>query len=505
MKQESDLDFSPGFIDALESIAGDPWTVEAKPLIRELPPAHPYPMKALMSLAPPARRAQEVIQAQDSICANSFLAAANLALQSTADLLIDGRRQPISLFLVSVAETGDRKSAVDRVALLPHRDWQKSQGGQYQRDKTIYDVQQKSYENAYRDIANRKDATPQEIEQAVYELQAPVEPLSPIIMMSEPTYEGIVKLLDQCYPSVGLFTDEGARFLGGHAMKDENQLKTAAGLSGLWDSGEADRVRSSEQARVLYGKRFAMHMMIQPDASQMLLSNRRLKDQGFLSRCLLARPNPPEQARQYQQVDLSVDPDVVSYSQRILAILNQPLTLSEGTRNELNPRTVLLSREAKALYIKYHNDLQKEVMIGGTLHPVRGFANKAHDIAARVAATLQLFDKPDAREISAEHFNSACEIVGHSIGELLRLVDVFDEDEDDLYLAKEVLTWLKSRNQELVSLVELYKNGPRRIRSVKRARAIMDTLRQHGYARPSAHSLDFGGILRRETFEVRFV
>jgi hypothetical protein len=65
-------------------------------------------------------------------------------------------------------------------------------------------------------------------------------------------------------PSIGLFHDDGGEFIGGHAMNSDNKLKTASGLSKLWDEGVFDRVRAGDGASKHYGKRLAMHLMIQP-------------------------------------------------------------------------------------------------------------------------------------------------------------------------------------------------------------------------------------------------
>ncbi len=45
-------------------------------------------------------------------------------------------------------------------------------------------------------------------------MDEPVQPLKQILLFQEPTYEGLVKYLETDQPSVGLFSDEGAGFLG---------------------------------------------------------------------------------------------------------------------------------------------------------------------------------------------------------------------------------------------------------------------------------------------------
>lgn len=59
-----------------------------------------------------------------------------------------------------------------------------------------------------------------------FALPPPIAPLHPLTLVEEPTYEGIVKYLDIGQPSIGLFSDEGGRFFGGHAMSRDNQIKT---------------------------------------------------------------------------------------------------------------------------------------------------------------------------------------------------------------------------------------------------------------------------------------
>ena len=52
-------------------------------------------------------------------------------------------------------------------------------------------------------------------------------PRKPIILVSEPTPEGLVKLLAEGQPSAGLFSAEASTFIGGHGMTAESRLRTA--------------------------------------------------------------------------------------------------------------------------------------------------------------------------------------------------------------------------------------------------------------------------------------
>src|SRR5262249_47404113 len=118
----------------------------------------------------------------------------------------------------------------------------------------------------------------------------PKAPLSPIIVCHEPTFEGLAKLLINGQPSVGIFASEGGVFIGGHGFSEEAKLRTAAGLSMLWDDGRLTRVRASE-GTALAGRRVALHLQAQPEVAARMFSDQLLADQGLLSRILVIAPD----------------------------------------------------------------------------------------------------------------------------------------------------------------------------------------------------------------------
>ena len=83
----------------------------------------PFPVDALGTvLAPAARAIHDRVRAPLAICGQSVLAAATLAVQGHANIELPmGHAKPLSGYFVSVAATGERKSAVDQEALWPVR------------------------------------------------------------------------------------------------------------------------------------------------------------------------------------------------------------------------------------------------------------------------------------------------------------------------------------------------------------------------------------------------
>ena len=74
-------------------------------------------------------------------------------------------------------------------------------------------------------------------------------------------------------PRLGVFSDEGGGFLGGHGMSKENRLRTIAGLSDLWGGEAIRRVRAGDGSTAMYGRRLAMHLMVQPIAAEEVLAD----------------------------------------------------------------------------------------------------------------------------------------------------------------------------------------------------------------------------------------
>ena len=242
------------------------------PLQRDSSSPKPYPFKALGSiLGPAAQRIHEVVQAPDATCGQSVLAALSLACQAFIDVQIDGRIYPTSLYLLTVSERGERKSATDKIALKPIYEWQRMLIDKHKAQLTSYKNEQEIWK-ARRTFAI-KEASDNKRDLLICLEIEPQPPCEGLILCEEPTLEGLEQLLERGQPSTGIFSDEGGRLVGGHALNADNALKTACGLSNLWD-----------------GRRLSVHLMIQPIVLMQLLNNAMLMGQGLLSRCLFSAP-----------------------------------------------------------------------------------------------------------------------------------------------------------------------------------------------------------------------
>ncbi len=476
--------------------------INPMPLQRALSNPQPFPVTALGDiLAPTIKKIAEVIQAPIGICAQSVLAAVALATQGYADIEIDGRIVPLSVFFLTIGATGERKSAVDNMALHSHRLYQNMLRQIYEKNHSDWLKSNEAYEAAKKHLLN-KSKTYEEKKRALESLDAPpLRPLDPIILTEEPTYEGLIKLLITGQPSIGLFSDEGGRFIGGYGMNNENLLKTAAGLCGLWDGKPISRVRAGESPIILAGKRVSFHLMVQPEVAQIMLSNHLLTEQGLMSRCLITWPGSTAGTRLYKEINLSDTEELKEYLSRINAILKMPFPLIKNKRNELLPRKILLSQEAKKLFIAFHDSIENNIGDNKLFSSIRGFANKTPEHALRLAGIVALFDDIHCAEISTKSMSSGIELATHYINEALRL---HNSNVVDPLVAKaqKLLDWLHTQSKKEFALTEIYQNGPNEIREAKTARSLMNVLCTHGWVTSLENGLTSNNVHRKEAWRL---
>jgi hypothetical protein len=459
---------------------------EPRDLRREITPAVPFPLDALGEILGGAARAIiDKIQCPDAIAVGSVLAVASLAAQAHADIMLPALKQarPLSLFFVTAGVSGERKSKADTEALWPVRTYEDNLDEIYKADLPAYKRAMKAYEVAIHRAEKTKGGRI-EIEAAIKAVgDAPETPLVPLLTCPEPTLEGLHKLFLIGQPSLGLFNDEGGSFIGGHSMLEDNRLKTASGLSSYWDGTTIRRVRGGDGVIVLPGRRLALHLMATPDVASAMLSDNKLQEQGFLSRVFASSPISTVGTRFQHPLHPETDPALKRYGARILHILETPPTLVSGTRNVLDPRLLEFDEEATKRWLEFADYIEGMLGSGKPLEPIRGFANKLPEHAARIAGVLTIIESLSAKVVSCATLEKAIEIAEFYTTEALRLFEAgFCPPE--LQQAEKLLKWLMTDwGEPVIGLSVIYQFGPNSIRDAETAKCAVAILESHGWLR----------------------
>lgn len=461
---------------------GDP-----TPLFGEFREEEPIPKEALGPLANAVQAIAMLTQAPDAIAMQSVLTVASVATQAHVNVQTLHGYAPTSCFFLTVAQSGERKSACDTLATASIDRFDQERVRKYQLEKREYEAEKLEYQKRRR----RPSSSDFEVIETGYDAEntelPPEPPLFPTIRISDPTIEGLFRQLEHGRPSVAVMTDEGGQFFGGHSMKRENALKTAAGFSKLWDGAPLSRSRASAEPTWLCGKRVSLHLMIQPGVAQQVIGDPTMKDQGLLSRVLVAWPSSKIGSRviqngiaQQELQDLA-KLYLEEFHARVSELLQLDLPLHDGTRAELNPRNLDLSGEARGMLESFYNRVEVASGKGGAFEFMSGFAAKAPEMATRIAGIQSVYPDEEAREVSANAMENGIAVMEWYLSEMLRVTDTGRPDQA-LCDAEAIRVWLRDNwVEEHIDKRTLMKRGPGHLRDGNTLSGCIQKLEEHGW------------------------
>jgi hypothetical protein len=450
---------------------------EPTPLVRPMPVAASYPVDALGPVLGSAARAlAQIVQVPDALAANSILATAALAAQPHGNVQTLGGVRPLSLFILTVAGSGDRKTAADDVALLPIKDHVRRTTLAYQKELAEHERGAAARKLA-RSRAREAAGTPDEYQEALAGIVDEPKPRKPWLVCTEPTGEGLVKSLAEGQFAQGIYSDEGGQFLGGHGMSEEAELRTIAMLSRAWQGAPLDRVRATDSEHViLYGRRLSMHLLAQPEVAARLLGSQLYRSQGFLARWLIAAPaslagtriHNPESPAPYDDARLQ------AFYRAVTQLIGQR-PLEDHEVGGLNPPCIALSPEARQLLARAYDELERAQGAGEDLEQVREWASKAAEQACRIAGVITLVNDPEAIRVEAETMGNALRLTEFYLSEYQRMVGHAGIPEETRR-AQVLLEWLKRKGVRVFTARQVMQLGPNSIRSADVARAAIRVL-----------------------------
>lgn len=475
----------------------------------ERSPAPDFPLDALGPiLGDAARQIAYYTQAPAGIAGASVLAAAALVAQP----FINVRRGsigtgPVSLFCLTVAGSGDRKSTVDRIALAPVRDFERAriaageaEWNRFRAEDDAWSLARELIGSAARgkkgQVLSRDQQRALSAALEEHEATRPKPPKNPNITFAEPTAEGVWRHFQRGEPSSGLFSDEAVSFFGGHGMAQEARGRTIGTLSQLWDGSPMIRTRAAEgESGVMQGRRLSAHLMVQPIVAAEVLSDPVLMGQGFLARFLICQEPSLAGGRFLAGRDLSrgpdTDPAIGRYWARLAEILRQPMPTDDS--GGLEPAALDIRGDAFAAWVALHDWVESQLGRGGQLADITAFASKAAENAARIAAVFAFVE--GARTVDIEHVKRAGVLAAYFLESMLLRTREAQHDLESVEAA-ELLDWIRARGGSLEAAA--FKVLPSGFRSSKKARGLLGLLVAMGHLRVTA----FGGRNKPAAWEV---
>lgn len=449
------------------------------PLFREVGERQAFPAQALGPLLNDAAAAlAQAVQCPLVIAANAVLAASAVVVQGRINVLVDGRLTSTSLYLLTLAPSGERKSSVDTLAMAPLYAYQKASQARYRADLSAYQALCKGLPKGS---------------------VRPAEPRDPTLLMQDVTLDAMVRALIEGRPSQALFLSEGGSFLGGYAMSKETLLRTAAFLSSIWSGEPIAQARVARGRCMAYGRRLSIHLQAQPEVAAGFVSNDLLQQQGLLPRFLVAEVESRIGQRFYVRQNIQDDPRYVAYVDRLTALLAiEPVADSAG---EIEFGVLTLAPDAYQLWIDAHDAIERASARDGALEHVQAYAAKLAEQILRIAGVITMVEDDAATVISAATMQGAIQLAGYYLQEASRLLT--RPEDKQLHQAQVLLEWLQ-RHHSPIALRDIYRTGPACARTARSARLLIDALIEHGWVTTFTDVITASdGKRSHENYEVR--
>ncbi len=421
-ESQADPDNATGAI-----LAGQVWP-EPHPMSAKVKP-EPYPVDALPeTIRAAVEEVAGFIKAPLPLVASSALAALSLAAQAH----IDAKRAeklhgPVGLFLLTIADSGERKSTCDGFFTSAIRQYQEEQAEamkpaikEHQADISAWEAERDGILSAIKSAGKAGKATDKlRADLADLQRDKPEAPRVPRLLLGDETPENLAWGLAKHWPSVGVVSSEAGIIFGAHGMGKDSVMRNLGLLNILWDGGTHSVGRRTSESFTVRGARLTVALQVQEATLRSFFdkSGTLARGTGFLARFLVAWPESTQGYRPFTDPPENW-PHLAEFHRRIALILANPVPIDEeGT---LSPALMMLAPEAKAAWVEYHDAIESELASGGELYDVRDVASKSADNAARLGALFQLFEHGMGGAVGLDCFESASRITAWHLAEARR-------------------------------------------------------------------------------------
>lgn len=443
--------------------------LKPQPLLAKVEP-EPYPLDVLPEMI---RAAVEEVhgftKAPIPLVVSSALAALSLAAQTQADAKrAEKLSGPISLFLLTIADSGERKSTCDGFFNKAIRDYDKAQAElakpaikDYKAAVEAWEAKRFGIKDKIRHLAKEGNSTLC-MENALRELEheKPEPPRVPRLIYSDATPEALAYSLSKTWPSGGVVSAEAGIVFGSHGMGKDSVMRNLALLNVLWDGGEITIDRRTTESFIVRGVRLTVGLQVQEATLHDFFdrSGGLARGTGFLARFLVSWPESTQGYRSFTDAPTNW-PALEAFNRQIAEILDQPVLTGED--GILKPVLLGLSTEAKAAWVEFHDLIESKLVSGGELYDVRDVASKIADNAARLAALFHLFEMQQYGDIGLNSLGSASKIVAWHLNEARRFFGELAlpvEMGNAIWLDNWLISFCQRQNTTIVPRREVQRN-----------------------------------------------
>lgn len=432
----------------------------------------PYPMDAFLVVVREAGfEIKRNVQAPDALIGLALINAMAMACQALIKVKLPmGQVRPVTQYVMTIAESGERKSTVDEVLLAPYREHDRDVMLAHAAEMEKYRIERDWWSAKHSCLIRASvkiglDAEEVEALKAEMIEHAKLKPKKPrmrLLIRQDITPRAIMDALAGNGESIAIVTDEGQTLFKSGAMASLGLLNS------LWGAPEVLSLNRSKEDHVLVREpRASISIMTQPDVLREYIDKRGsvAKGSGHWARYLVAWPQSNVGYRPVGD-DEAVWECLPVFHARIKALLS--LQTEMYASGELDRDPIEFSDDAKARWFAQANKTEWMLRPGDYLHDITDFGSKAMEIVARLAAVMHYFAGEEGK-ISLDTLERAIAIVAYHVDQYKDLFsprlappqDQVDAQKVELYLRN---LWGGYGSNSFIAKNHLLRNGPVRDR-----------------------------------------
>lgn len=364
-----------------------------------------YIEKSLLQMA--VSEASHNVQVSKAMAFTSALGAMSTACQGLIQV-----KQPTgnivntNLSLLTIAESGERKTSIEKLFFRSIRDLQtelmqravderKAFERKMRTWKVRYSVAEKVYKKAYLehlddpeniDLLEESEDCLQQLEDV--DKQKPEPPVEIRFIYDDSTPQALVRKMNDHYRHACLLSSEANGMFNGKVFEDLHLLNS------LWDGIDITVDRTSMPSFVLADARLTLALMAQMRVLNTFLFKRgqEARGLGFLARFLVVRPHHLAGHRDANKTMSELE-NVNLFNERIRALMLRDIESNKGRDPKTRPPKTMLKFTADAgeLWSTYARHIEEEQQKYGKYEFYTDHASKLMDNMSRVAGIIHYF------------------------------------------------------------------------------------------------------------------
>lgn len=421
------------------------------------------------------------VQAPEALIAMEFLGNMAASAQGLYDVrLPPGQIRPLSLNLLTIADSGERKTGVHNLVAAPLYAYDRSRMEKHEAAVEEYKIQENIWESVNAGLLRQLTKLTAEgkpiddVRRQLTEHAAtrPAQPRLRRIMRQNASHRAIIDSLQGDGESIAFNSDEGEIILKGGALNQAGMINKA------WD-GDAmlSMDRRDGESVIAYNPRVTVSYMVQSQVLQKFLDRRGdiIRGSGHWARYLVAWPASTQGFRSCLHLQNTEWHDLEKFHELMRQLLDEfGRRVDAGVTTRA---TLEFSQEAIVRWTEIANHVERDIGPRGHLHDIKDFASKFMEIAGRVAALLHIFSEQEGK-ISDATLERAVRIVEWHADEFKRIFNpeggVPQELADAQVLEKYLHNQYWCMGLRFAQKNLVLKNGP--IRPVSRLDAALNCL-----------------------------